>query len=98
MAAVPDAREVGKRLTLLAKALGKTRAQLAADVGMDASAMSNFTTGRYLITPQWTAKLHARHGVGPDWLYLGIISGLPMRLAERIIEAETQAEPRGRRG
>jgi transcriptional regulator with XRE-family HTH domain len=95
-----DAAEIGRRLRLVREALGYTQPFIAQVCDMSPQAWNNNECGRDRISVEPAIRLCAATGIGLDWIYRGLVSGLPAHLAVKIFNMppETmQAKARVRR-
>ncbi|MCB9943477.1 MAG: helix-turn-helix transcriptional regulator [Geminicoccaceae bacterium] len=76
---------VGERLAATRRALELTQEQLAEQVGVSRGALGNWEQGTRLPDPATMLRLRQRYGVTLDWIYGGDPSGLPQRLASKIL-------------
>jgi transcriptional regulator with XRE-family HTH domain len=75
---------VGQRLRVTREALGMTQAELAAELNISASAITNWEAGIRLADVLAMGRLVERFGVTLDWIYLGDMSGLRHSLATKL--------------
>ncbi|MCW5749631.1 MAG: helix-turn-helix transcriptional regulator [Alphaproteobacteria bacterium] len=75
---------VGRRLRQAREALGLTQRELFEDLGVQEGRWSHWETGRRLPDPLVMARLAERHAVSLDWIYRGVLTGLPARLRRRL--------------
>lgn len=79
-------RMVGSRLQTTRIALGKTQADLARVLLISPQRWNNYERGARPIDIEFAIRLCERFGVTLDWLYRGIVAGLPFELAQRVEE------------
>lgn len=94
----PLSREaVADRLRMTREALGLNQAEMGRRVGISAQAWSNNELGRDLISLKQAMKICVATGVGLDWIYRGLMHGLPHDLAVKINSLPAPKEKRSKR-
>lgn len=94
-----DKLHVGERLRLIRKAK-KLKQNLLADMiggGVTPQKLSNYESGRDLIPVHVAARLCAVTGANFDYLYRGMMGGLPADMAQAIAALQRQSSPAARR-
>ena len=81
-------REVGARLRLVREAQGKGLREFARLHDIDHTSLNQWEKGKSLPSQVYLRKLWDHYQIGPNWLYLGIIAGLPFELVTYLREAE----------
>lgn len=78
------AADIGKRLAAMHSALGITQADVCRTIGMASGRYNQYVTGKRLLTLDVAVRLVAAYGVTLDWLFLGDVSALPVRLHQKL--------------
>ncbi|OWU83824.1 hypothetical protein ATO6_15455 [Oceanicola sp. 22II-s10i] len=78
----PD--RIGYRLSLLRRAVGMEKAEIADTLGIERTYWSRFENGKRPVTEAVAALLVDRFGVTLDFLILNRWGGLPLDLAEKM--------------
>lgn len=65
-----EAREVGRRLQLMERAIKKSSKDIADGVGVSTSAWSDYLWGNRRLPHHIAGLLRSQYGVGLEWLYL----------------------------
>ena len=86
-------RMVGNRLQLTRIALGKTQAELARVLLISPQRWNNYERGARPIDVEFAVRLCERFGVTLDWLYRGVIAGLPYDMAQRLGSIDEGEQP-----
>ena len=76
--------EISKRLVLLRKALGNTQAAMGSLAGVSGNAWQNYEAGIRRIELDNVFQLESAIGVPQEWIYRGVMSRMPLELAEKI--------------
>jgi transcriptional regulator with XRE-family HTH domain len=84
--------EAGRRLRAHIDALGIRQVDAAADMRVTKSHLGNWLRGAP-IRPYQLYRFCRLRGVGMDWIFLGDPSGLPHKLANKLMEIPKQADP-----
>lgn len=87
-------RMTGDRLRMSRIALGKTQAELARVLLISPQRWNNYERGARPIDIEFAVRLCERFGLTLDWLYRGVMSGLPFELAQRLGSIEGGDHPR----
>lgn len=95
MAVSQHKRDVAARLQLTLEALDLRQADVAATLGISQSKLGNWLRGDTYPNEFLMALFCDRYGVTMDWLYRGLIYGLPSAVADGLAKArrETPAPP-----
>ena len=83
---------VGRRLQALREHRGKTRADFAASVGIDATSYGRIEKGLKPLKAEMAYRISERGGVTMDFLYRGRLTELPEALANKLIHARTSGQ------
>jgi transcriptional regulator with XRE-family HTH domain len=89
--------DVSVRFRATRAALGLTAQQLADQIGVTRSAVTNWEAGIRLPDPGAMIRLYERHGVTTDWVYTGNPRGLPYELALKLVDNPGNPQPARRR-
>jgi transcriptional regulator with XRE-family HTH domain len=81
-------REVGARLRLVREAQGKKLREFARLHDIDHTSLNQWEKGKSLPSQAYLRKLWDHYQIGPNWLYLGIIAGLPYEAVVYLRAAE----------
>lgn len=81
-------REVGARLRLVREAQGKGLREFARLHEVDHTSLNQWEKGKSLPSQAYLRKLWDHYQIGPNWIYLGIIAGLPFETVAYLREAE----------
>ena len=96
MAQQPPASEfdasAGRRLTAARRALGMTQAQLAQALAISPGAIGNYEQGKRTPDPAAMARFCLLFGVTMDFLYRGVLAGLPGTLLDAMRQDAVGAE------
>jgi transcriptional regulator with XRE-family HTH domain len=84
------ARDAGKRLFDLRRALGFSQNGWCKILGIKQPSLSNIENGHTRISISHALIIHERTGATLDWIYLGLEHGLPRSLAMAIAALEVQ--------
>jgi len=79
-----DLRAIGERIVQTREALDMSAADFARFVGFTTQALSNYETGYRRPNLDQAVQIVRRTGVTLDWIYFGVRSGLPMRIAMKL--------------
>lgn len=79
-----DLRAIGERIIQTREALDMSAADFARFVGFSTQALSNYETGYRRPQLDQAVQIVRRTGVTLDWIYFGLRSGLPMRIAAKL--------------
>ena len=85
-------REVGARLRLVREAQGKGLREFARIHDIDHTSLNQWEKGKSLPSQAYLRKLWDHYQIGPNWLYLGIIAGLPYETVAYLRAAEAALE------
>jgi transcriptional regulator with XRE-family HTH domain len=66
--------------------------EFAASVGLPGSTYNQIESGKQILTPAQAARIYQRYGISLNWIYLGIVWELPIKLVE-VIKAERLKSP-----
>jgi hypothetical protein len=85
---------IGRRLEAIriAKKAG-TQQEFAAHIGATKNRYNNWAVGVGPIPVRYAAKIVSLTGVTLDYIYLGVVSGLPMSFAKELSDAEASLPP-----
>ncbi len=85
----------GVRLEQSIIALGTSQAKIAAEFGVSASRLGHWIRGRHYPDPYFLYQFCKTYSVTADWIYRGVVFGLPETLAAglRQQKQESLAEP-----
>lgn len=92
--ALVDKAAVGRRLEQAHLALVELRGvppeqvKFAESLGFSRAAWNQFVKGKNLIPAEKAALLYDRFGLSLNWIYMGALGDLPMRMVEEIERAE----------
>ena len=78
--------EVGRRLAALRRHHGKTRADFAKSVEIDATSYGRIEKGLKPLKAEMAYKIAERWGVSMDFLYRGRLTELPHSLADSLMQ------------
>jgi transcriptional regulator with XRE-family HTH domain len=78
-------KAVGERLTRLRESYDMTPAEFCRWTGFGQQAWSNYERGYRLIRLDQALRLGQVTGASLDWIYRGDASGLPFRLASKLL-------------
>lgn len=81
-------REVGERLRLVREAQGKGLREFARIHDIDHTSLNQWEKGKSLPSQAYLRKLWDHYQIGPNWIYLGIIAGLPYETVAYLRAAE----------
>jgi transcriptional regulator with XRE-family HTH domain len=87
-------RAIGARLIQAREALGLKQADLARGLDIPRDQLNRYERGSAFPDPCVIHRLWRLYGVTADWLYLGVLVGLPHSVAARLAEVDTAA-PQG---
>jgi transcriptional regulator with XRE-family HTH domain len=92
-------REVGRRLRAAIDALGITYTDAAGELGVSTSKLGNWLRGEHYPDRYSVKQFCDRYGITAEWIYRGIVTGLPSDLANKLWKVErssaaTPDEPR----
>ena len=93
----PATSDVAERLRLTRLALDLTQASIARLCGISAQAWNNNERGRDRISLEQALKLCQTTGVSLDWIFRGIMTGLPHDLAVKIQQLQVDNNLRRRK-
>lgn len=79
-----SAADIGKRLVAMHNALGITQADVCRAIDLTSGRYNQYVTGKRLLTLDVAVRLVATYGVTLDWLFLGDVSALPVRLHQKL--------------
>jgi transcriptional regulator with XRE-family HTH domain len=80
--------DVGRRLRAAIDALGITYTDAAGELGISTSKLGNWMRGENY-PAQYTLKQFCdRYGITAEWIYRGIVTGLPSDLANKLWKVE----------
>jgi DNA-binding XRE family transcriptional regulator len=77
MSDVMQKQRVGERLRIVREAQGKGLREFARMHDIDHTSLNQWEKGKSLPSQAYLRKLWEHYQIGPNWLYLGIIAGLP---------------------
>ncbi len=77
---------VGLRLKLSRNAVGMSQQSLADLIGITRGALANWERGTRLADPGAMVRYHNECNIDLNWIYMGDMSQLPLKIAERILE------------
>lgn len=77
-----DAEIIGRRLAFAIDALGKNQADVCREVGFSTAQLSQYCTGRRVLTLTSAIKLREAYGLTLDYLFFGDMGGLPTRVSD----------------
>jgi DNA-binding XRE family transcriptional regulator len=81
-------RAIGDRLRQAREALGyENMAEFARMHDLTRDKLNHWEKGRYYPDPLFITRLWDRHRITADWIYLGVIAGLPHSLGENLLAA-----------
>jgi len=76
--------DIARRIVALRTMLGHNQSAFAQLVEVSQPAMNNYETGLRRPDLDVAVRINQKTGVTLDWLYLGVRSGLPAHLSERL--------------
>lgn len=79
-----EPKEVGARVAALIAALDIDQKVFAESIDLDPSSLTKIIKGNKPLQPYMAYKIHQRHGVDLNYIYLGQFSGLPLSLSNTI--------------
>lgn len=79
-----DLRAIGERIIQTREALEMTQADFARFTGISTQSLSNYEVGFRRPQLDQAVQIVRKTGVTLDWIYFGVSSGLPMRIASKI--------------
>lgn len=82
-----DPRAIGERIVLTREAMGMSAAEFARFLGFGTQALSNYETGLRRPSLDQAFVIVQKAGVTLDWIYLGDVSGLPLRITSKLTDA-----------
>jgi transcriptional regulator with XRE-family HTH domain len=88
---------IAERLRLTRNALGLSQADIGRLAGIGAQAWNNNERARDRISLDQALKLCTATGVSLDWIYRGIMQGLPHDMAVKIQQLAREPAPASRR-
>lgn len=87
-------QQIGSRLIQAREALGMSQAEMARGLDIGRDQLNTYERGRFFPAPVVVYRMWRLYGVTADWLYLGVLVGLPHSVAARLDEAvRASAEP-----
>jgi transcriptional regulator with XRE-family HTH domain len=86
-------KSIGQRLKWTREANGLTQAAWCRLVGIEAQAWNNYERGSRRISLDQALKVCKAAGVSLDWIYRGLIFGLPSELAAALQELARVERP-----
>lgn len=90
--------EVARRLKLTRKALGLRTTDVARATGIANNTWSQYEKARRYPELAQILRFVERFSIPLDWIYRGVLLGLPTDLAKRIIEIEADPEKAAKDG
>lgn len=87
-------REIGARLRMAREAIGLHQAAMARGLGIGRDKLNGYERGRFFPDPVIVHHMWRLYGITADWLYLGLLAGLPHSLAARL-DAVEEASSQG---
>lgn len=76
--------DIGRRIEMLRRALGMNQAAFAKMLELSQPLLSNYESGFRRPDLDKAMIVASKTGATLDWIYMGIRSGLPVHLAERL--------------
>jgi transcriptional regulator with XRE-family HTH domain len=83
--------EVGRRLRAAIEALGLTLTAVGKTLDTSPSKMGNWLRGDSYPSEWFIKQFCDRYGITTDWIYRGIVSGMPAELANALWKSEQSA-------
>lgn len=80
-------RQIGARLVQAREALNMKQADMARALSIPRDQLNKYERGEYFPAPLVIHKMWRMFGVTADWVYLGVLVGLPHSVAARLDEA-----------
>jgi transcriptional regulator with XRE-family HTH domain len=77
---------VGRRVTALREHHGKTKAEFAKSVQIDATSLGNIERGKKPLKADMAFRIAERWGVPMDYLYRGRLTEIPESLADSLMK------------
>ena len=77
--------QVGRRLRAAIEALGITQTEVGRALGVAPSKLGNWLRGDNYPTPWFVKRFCDRYGMTTEWIYRGIVTGLPSELGKRAL-------------
>lgn len=78
---------VGYRLSVIRKAFGFEKSEIADLLEIDRPSWTLFETGKRVITYERAMRIYNRFGIGLDFIILGRVQGLDFATVEKLREA-----------
>ena len=86
--------QVGRRLRAAIEALGLSQTDVANLLDAAPSKLGNWLRGDNYPSEWFIKRFCDRYGVTTDWIYRGIVTGMPSPLADRLWKFEKSALPK----
>lgn len=83
--------QVGERLRMAIEAKGITQAAVCRALGVGTSKLGNWLRGDNYPDPYFIKQFCDRYGVSADWIYRGVVSGMPEDVADALWKREGAA-------
>lgn len=85
-------QQIGSRITLARTALGMKQAEFARGLDVPRDKLNGYEKGRFFPDPLIIYRMWRRYGVTADWVYLGVLAGLPHSVAVHLDGAAKASE------
>lgn len=79
----PD--RIGERITALRETLRKSKAEFADSLDLDRSTLTKIEAGTKGLDIAVGAKIAQMYGAGLDYIYLGILTDLPLEIRAEVV-------------
>jgi transcriptional regulator with XRE-family HTH domain len=79
-----QARLIGQRLRLAIQTTGRTQKFIADQFDVSPSKLGNWLRGDNYPNQEFVTRFCERYGITTDWIYLGVVSGMPKDLADKL--------------
>lgn len=78
---------VGRRLRSAIESLGMSQAQVAREMAVSSQKLNNWLRGDNYPDEWFVYRFCTRYGITTDWLYRGVVAGVPQALAGALFAA-----------
>jgi ribosome-binding protein aMBF1 (putative translation factor) len=79
-----QARIIGQRLRLAIQTTGRSQKFIAEQFGVSPSKLNNWLAGTHYPNQEFVTAFCERYGITTDWIYRGVVSGMPKDLADKL--------------
>jgi transcriptional regulator with XRE-family HTH domain len=77
-------QQIGARLIQAREAIGLRQAEMARGLDIGRDKLNGYERGRFFPDPVVVYRMWRLYGVTADWIYLGVLAGLPHSVAARL--------------